>query len=250
MQIHHRKAKNCTVRHGLQRGGGTEHEMDLSHCQDGTLSVEDGQVSGANVYDICHKDIKIRSDAAPNEKFICPTAGKYIIRCGDDGDNLPQQIKAMAGEAIALDTEGLHCACAVHAVFGAPATSGKLSAPGARQLARELLAQAPNKAGSSPSVHRRLIFLVQTFWEEFMLRHFRGEPTVESRLFWEALRTTAPRVAEESKHKYDQYMHRLQLVRAAKKKTRLEAKSFFTDAMQPFIRSLAEELGYLPTPGN
>ena len=29
MQIHHRKAKSCIVRHGSQRGGGTEHEMDL-----------------------------------------------------------------------------------------------------------------------------------------------------------------------------------------------------------------------------
>ena len=207
----------------------------------------DGEAVAAHVYEIRYQDIKQPSEARPGQPFIRPKGGRYFIRCGGDGA-VPPNVEAMVGEAIALDTEGQHCACAVHAVFGAPAVNGKLLVLGARRLARQLLSQAARRAGSSASIHRRLHFLVQTFWEEYMLRHFRQEPTGESRLFWEALRKLTPVVAEESRQKYQEYQGRLDLVQAAKTKVLRDSQLFFTEALEPFIRSLANEIGYMPSP--
>ena len=224
-QQKHRKDKRCNLAHSTQRGGGSEEQIATEALQDAVHVQVDGGAIAAHVYEIGHKDIKQQSEARPGEPFIRPKAGKYFIRCGGD-DAVPQNIKAMVGEAVALDTEGQNCACAVHAVFGAPGKNGKLSVLGARGLARQLLSQATGKAGSSASIHRRLHLLVHTFWEEYMLRHFRGEPTVESHLFWEALRNTAPMVAEESRQKYQQYQGRLQLVQVAKAKVLRESLFF------------------------
>ncbi len=127
----------------------------------GNSVVVDGEAVAAHVYEIRYQDIKQPFEARPGQPFIRPKGGRYFIRCGGDGA-VPPNVEAMVGEAIALDTEGQHCACAVHAVFGAPAVNGKLLVLGARGLARQLLSQAARRAGSSASIHRRLHFLVQT----------------------------------------------------------------------------------------
>ena len=75
-----------------------------------------------------------------------------------------------------------------------------------------------------------------------MLRHFRGESTAE------ALRNTAPQVAEECRQKYIQYQNSLQTVRAIKEQVSQQSAFFFAAAVEPFIRKLAVSIGYLPAP--
>ena len=79
-----------------------------------------------------------------------------------------------------------------------------------------------------------------------MLRHFRGDPTVERNLFVDALRKTAPAVAEKARQKYIQYQNRRQRVQTAKDKVANSSAHFFVLALEPFIRRLAIDIGYLP----
>ena len=145
---------------------------------DGNCEVEDSL--RVSTHDFQYIDLVLPHAANPGQLFARPKPSKCIIQLEDD---VLDRVRSMDGSTQAVDTEGQHCACAVHAVFGAPSTRGKLLAPNARQLALSLLAEAPRKATHSLTVRRRRQLFVETFWEEFMLRHFRGDPTVESRLF-------------------------------------------------------------------
>ena len=164
--------------------------------------LQEADVSAYAVHDFHHTEIMLRDQARPGQHFVRPLPSKCLIHFEEDDVDLPDGFLALAGSGQALDTEALHCACAVHAVFGVPSASGKLAAPGARQLAVALLSQAPLKARSSQDIRSKQRLLLDTFWEEFMLRHYRGESTAESDLFAEALRITAPLVAAECRQKY------------------------------------------------
>jgi len=200
-----------------------------------------------DVHDFQHTEIMLRDEARPGQQFVRPLPSKCFIHFEEDEVHIPVVVRDLAGLGQALDTEALHCACAVHAVFGVPSASGKLAAPQARQLAVSLLTQAPLKARSSQDVRRKLESLLNTFWEEFMLRYFRGAAYAESDLFAEALRNTAPQVSEECRQKYIQYQGQLQVVLRTKEEVSHQSGSFFTAALEPFVRKIAVAIGYLPT---
>ena len=82
-----------------------------------------------------HTDISRQHEVGPGQKFVRLLRSKCVIKFEDEDLEIPESVRAMAGSAQALDTEGQHCACAVHAVFGAPSPTGKLAAPHARQFA-------------------------------------------------------------------------------------------------------------------
>ena len=106
------------------------------------------------VHDFQHTEIMLRDEARPGQQFVRPLPSKCFIHFEEDEVHIPVVVRDLAGLGQALDTEALHCACAVHAVFGVPSASGKLAAPRARQLAVSLLSQASPKARSSQDVRR------------------------------------------------------------------------------------------------
>ena len=134
-------------------------------------TLAEADVAAYSVHDFQHTDIMPRDQAQPGQKFVRALPSKCVIHFEEDDVDVPDGVRALAGPGQALDTEAQQCACAVHAVFGAPSPRGKLAAPRARLLAFSLLSQAPLKAMSSPSIRRKQRLLLHTFWEEFMLRH-------------------------------------------------------------------------------
>ena len=111
----------------------------------------EGDVADYYVHEFQHTDIVPPEQAQPGQKFVRALPSTCLIHFEEGDVDVPDWVRALAGPGLALDTEGQHCACAVHAVFGAPSSTGKLGAPDARQLAKLLLSQAPRKAISSPS---------------------------------------------------------------------------------------------------
>ena len=115
-------------------------------------TLAEGDVADYYVHEFQHTDIMPRDQAQPGQKFVRALPSKCVIHFEEGDVDVPDWVRALAGPGLALDTEGQHCACAVHAVFGAPSPRGKLGAPYARLLAFFLLSQAPRKAMSSPSI--------------------------------------------------------------------------------------------------
>jgi hypothetical protein len=218
--------------------------VDVEAVTDAAPAPANAELAAYSVHDFQHTDIRWRDQAQPGPEFVRELPSKCVIHFEDGDVDIPDGVRALAGPGRALDTEAHQCACAVHAVFGAPSRGGKLAAPDARQLALSLLSQAPFKAMSSRTIRDKQGLLLRTFWEEFMLRHFRGESSDEIDLFAEALRNTAPQVAEECRQKYIQYQNKLETVRITKEKVSQQSANFFTASLEPFVRKLAVEIGF------
>ena len=220
--------------------------VDVEAVSDAAPAAANAEVAAYSVYVFQHTDIRWRDQAQPGPEFVREMPSKCVIHFEEGDVDISDGVRALAGPGRALDTEAHQNACAVHAVFGTPSRGGRLAAPDARRLAVSLLSQAPLKATSSGTIRDKQGLLLRTFWEEFMLRHFRGERSAEIDLFAEALRNTAPQVAEECRQKYIQYQNKLETVRITKEKVSQQSANFFTASLEPFVRKLAVEIGYLP----
>ena len=126
-------------------------------------TVAEADVAAYSVHDFQPTDIMPRDQVQPGQEFVRALPSKCVIHFEDDDVDIPDGVRALAGPGQALDTEAHHCACAVHAVFGAPSLRGKLAAPRARLLALSLLSQAPLKAMSSQTIRRKQRLLLHTF---------------------------------------------------------------------------------------
>ena len=91
------------------------------------------------VHDIKYTDLHEHSDVKPGQRYICPKASRYVIDCGDEANNVPDEVRAHQGPAIALSTSAQENACALHSIFGVPSSTGQLTAPNARHLALQLM---------------------------------------------------------------------------------------------------------------
>ena len=137
--------------------------MDVEEVTDAAPAPAEAEVAAFPVHDFQHTDIMPRDEVQQGQEFVRPLPSKCVIQFEDDDVDIPDGVRALAGSGQALDTEGQHCACAVHAVFGAPSPRGKLAAPRARQLALSLLSQASLKAISSPNIRGKQRLLFHTF---------------------------------------------------------------------------------------
>ena len=202
--------------HSADRGGGSgafdaadKHAADnAAHVPVGTGNAGDVEMASdsaaGSIHTFRYSELCERREALPGQDLARLKANRYVIESRVQDGPIPDYVRAIAGPATSVDTEGLHCACAVHAVFGKPSGNGKLTAPGARTLAWRLLSSAPAKAGLCAQVARNLDGMIRTFWEEFVLRHFRREDTAESKLSsWDALSSAASHVEEDSQQKYN-----------------------------------------------
>ena len=162
-----------------------------------------------NVYEFRVTDFCERQDAHARQSYVGFKANEYVINCADAPNDVPEEVRKLQGPASALDTEGHHNACAIHAVFGRPTSSGNLRAANARHLALQLLTAVPEDAEQSEHVATSLQTLRRTLWEEFVLRKLRGDATTESTLFWEALVRIAPTAADEARSKFVRYNNKL-----------------------------------------
>ena len=156
-----------------------------TQCLPAVMHVEgepaDMEVRVPIVHRFNHQDFAERHEIRPGQMFARLKPEDYVITFEGGDITVPQNVRDVAGAAKAVDTEGRHCACAVHAVFGKPSSTGKLAAPNARELARDLMSEAPRKAAVCPEVDRRQRQMVDTFWEEFVLRTLSEEATAEGR---------------------------------------------------------------------
>ena len=74
----------------------------------------------AAVHTFRYSDLCAQHEAVPVQDYVRVKADNYEIVIEDDAEQVPEYIRAVVGGAAALETEGLHCACAVHSVFGKP----------------------------------------------------------------------------------------------------------------------------------
>ena len=232
--------------HGHCRGGGMFDNSVIELEAQETDSVEMQSTSdctGAAVHTFCFSDFNAHHDTMPLQDYVSVKADNYEIVIKDDEQQIPEYIRAVVGAAAALETEGLHCACAVHSVFGKPSKNGKLSVVGARELAQRLLSSAPEDANAQ--VADLVKGMHQTFWEEFVLRHCRQQDTAESELFWKALVENAGSVAQDCERKYLQYCNKLQTVTNVKKEAVRKCRLMFTDRNAAFTHQVAVALGYI-----
>ena len=69
--------------------------------------------------------------------------------------------------------------------------------------------------------------MVRSFWQEFLLRYFRGDLTSEGEVLWQSLRKIAPSIAKEAQEKHRGYSNRRHGVLIAKEEVLQQSKHFF-----------------------
>ena len=78
---------------------------------DSSHSLTAEQRPATSIFSISHKVIKKPTAAVPGERYIRVQEGKYFVVYCENGEEDLRYVKQLAGDAIALDTEGHDCAC-------------------------------------------------------------------------------------------------------------------------------------------
>ena len=149
----------------------------------------------------------------------------------DPEDSVCPATRASLGEqfrAVVTNGDG---ACALHSVFGAP-RARELFMIGARDWAVQCLSTLPGATATDATATRALVSIHTSLWSDLAQPVLRGRSTVEGGIFWRALATTAPSLAEEARRFYAREHVAVSQQAACKVEAMHAARRFFTTARE------------------
>jgi hypothetical protein len=123
----------------------------------------------------------------------------------DPLEDVPENLRAMCARTMrAVGTKG-DGACAVHAVFGAPAALGLHVKTGARDVVRRVLGSCIQSLLNRGAGEAHVQALWTSFWVDLTLVYLKRTAedqrliNDEPKLFWESLAQHVPQVAKDAK---------------------------------------------------
>jgi hypothetical protein len=156
------------------------------------------ELSGASPSRTC-RVYKLRNEDVVEKKIMIKKTTYEVTPTPE----MPACVRALCeGTMQALSTDG-DGACALHAVFGRPSSSGQLFLPDARRFAAELLGPAPNEMVRRGALPIFVDFIKTGLWSEYAVPYFEGGQDTESVCFAEALEGTLPALAREARETHD-----------------------------------------------
>ena len=157
---------------------------------------------------------------------------QYVISWKID-DPVPDHIKQRLTKVLRAARTNGNGACALHSVFGRPSPARELFTPMARDIAVAALKQLPVVASEHVRAQIALQSIHSMLWTDFIVAHWKQQPTMESTAFWSALDRMSPDLMKEAVHFCEQSTLRATHLKTLQNNVITASRTFLAFLMKP-----------------